>query len=178
MIIYHAHSNTNNLIFPYGFTFLFILQYILLHSFFPCSWMKAGSPITPALSAAPARQITSLSAKPGSVESKRSVVFRMVCWAVIPMVSPAWKQPQCQFHSSSSFIINIFSYGIVKMSQLTVATLMQTALVSWVHGEIQCKILRSFFHLQVKQHVKWSEIPIISLLMEWSTLLWEPAPTL
>lgn len=43
---------------------------------------------------------------------------------------------------------------------------MQTSLVSGVHGEIQSKVLSLFFHFQAKQHVKWQEIPIISLLIE------------
>lgn len=51
--------------------------------------MKAGLPVIPALNAAPARLITPSNAHPGSVESKRNAVFRMECWDVTPMVSPA-----------------------------------------------------------------------------------------
>lgn len=59
--------------------------------FFSLSWVKAGSPVIPAMNAAPAMLKTKLYAHPGSVEYERNAVSRMVCWAVIPMVSPPRK---------------------------------------------------------------------------------------
>lgn len=35
-----------------------------------------------------------------------------------------------------------------------VAVLMQMSFISCVHGEIQSKVLRYFFHFQAKQHVR------------------------